>query len=99
LLIETKFIAVDVSIQPIHRFEQATKFGILRRECRQPFADCLAFPPPFLADWRELVMVKPRSNVIWRRVRKRIVREQREGSWIIVQKFPNKMQCPRVLLG
>ena len=36
---------------------------------------------------------------MWRRVWKRIVRQQRERAGIVVQKFPDKMQRPRVFGG
>jgi len=32
LLVETKFVTVEVSIQPIHCFEQMAKLGTVRRE-------------------------------------------------------------------
>src|SRR5262249_21981387 len=63
-LTETKFGPVEVSIQPIHRFEQATEFRVLRRESRQPFADWFAFPPSFFAQRRESITIESRSDVV-----------------------------------
>src|SRR5947208_6318550 len=84
-------------IQPIHRPEQAAKLGVVCGKSRQPFADLLAIPPSFLAKRREPVAIKSRPNIMRRRVGKWIVREERERTAIVMQKFPNKMDRPRIL--
>src|SRR6266496_4490283 len=96
---QSKFASGALSVQPIHRFEQPTKLRIIRRQRRQPFTNWLAFPPPFFAQRREPITIKSRPNVTRRRVRKGTVREQRQRACIVMEKFPNKMQCPRVFAG
>ena len=86
-------------VHPIHRFEQPVKLGIVRREGGQPSADWFAFPPCFLTNWREMITIKSRANVMRRRVGKGIVRKERERAAIVMQKFPNKMQRPRIFGG
>src|SRR6266853_1633074 len=87
------------SIEPFHLVEQTPKPGIVCRERRQPFADSFAFPPRLLPDRREPIPVKSHSNVMRRRIRKRIIRQERECAAIVVQKFPDKTQRPRIIGG
>src|ERR687888_804270 len=86
---QSKFGTGELSIQPIHRFEQPTKLGIFGRQRRQPFADWLALPPPFFAQRHEAITIKSRPNVTRWRGPKWIVSEERERAWIVMQKFPN----------
>src|ERR1700730_2941681 len=94
-----EFVTIRLSVQPIHRFEQATELRVVHRQSRQPFANWLAFPPRFLADWSESITIKSRTNAVRWHVWKGIVSEERERAWIVVQKFPSKMQCPRIFVG
>src|SRR5205085_4451084 len=86
-----------ISIEPIHRLEQTPQLRIVCVKRRQPFADSLAFPPLCVAKGREAVTIKSRANVARRRVWKGIARQKRECAAIVVQKFPDKMQRPRVI--
>ena len=87
------------SIEPIHCFQQPPKLWIICGERGQPFPDWFPFPPRFLATRRELITIKSRANVMRRRVGKGIVCQERECAAIVVQKFPYKMQRPRIFCG
>src|SRR5207248_10373700 len=71
-------------IEPVHRGEDTTEFSILDRQSGQPFADRFAFPPRSIANLRESITVKPRADVMGRRVGTRIIGEERERAPIVV---------------
>src|SRR6266850_3219602 len=87
------------SVQPIHRVQQTPKLRVAYVQRGQPFADSFAFPPRFVANWRKLIAIQPCSNVMRRRVGKGIVRQERQRAAIVMQKFPYKMQRPRIVGG
>src|SRR6266404_6484687 len=87
---------VDLLIEPVHRAEQAAELGVVRGQSGQPFADWFAFPPGAVADRCKLVTIESRADIMRRRVRKWIAGEKRERAAIVVQKFPNEMQRPRI---
>src|SRR5919106_6830326 len=84
-------------LEPTHRLKQPPKLRIVIGEYRQPFSDWFALPPRFLANRRKSIAIQSCSNVTWRRVREGIVGKQRQRATIVVQKFPDKMQGPRIL--
>ena len=51
-----------------------------------------------LAGRRELVLVKPRADVMRRRIRERVVRQQRERAGVVVEELPDEMERPWVFL-
>src|SRR5438128_11892556 len=95
----TEFVIVDLSIEPIHRSEQTAKLGVVCGESRQPFIYWFAFPPCFVAQRSKLVTIESRTNIMRRRIGKRIIGKKRERTAIVVQKLPDEMQCPRVFGG
>src|SRR6266699_1055605 len=84
-------------IQPIHRPEQTAKLCVVNRESGQPFANWFALPPSGIANRREMITIQPRANITGRRGGKWIVGKEREGAAIVVQEFPDKMQCPWIV--
>src|SRR5439155_14206669 len=54
-------------------------------------------PACFVAERRELVTIKSCADIVRRRIGKRIVREERERAAIVVPKFPDEVQRPRIL--
>ena len=66
-------------------------------ERRQPFTDSFALPPGLVTNRRKLIAVKPCADVMRWCIGKGIIREEREGAAIVMQKFPDKVQRPRIL--
>src|ERR1051326_8802872 len=54
-------------------------------------------PPHFVAGRSEMISIQPRADVTRRFVRKRIVIDERERAGIVMQKFPDEMERPRIL--
>src|SRR5438132_7047856 len=94
------FIAfARASIQPIHCCKKTAELAVVARKSGQPFAEQFAFPPCSISDRREFVAIKSCADVMRRCIREWIVGQQGERTLIVAQKFPNKMQCPRIFGG
>src|SRR5437773_4263580 len=84
-------------IKPVHRPEQTAKLCVVGRKRGQPFAHSLALPPSRIANRREMISIQPRANITGRRGGKWIIGKERERVAIVVQEFPDKMQCPWIV--
>jgi len=80
----------------MHRSEEAAELGVIGGESGEPFTDRFASPPGAIAGRRKLVAIKARSDVMRRRVGKWIAGQERERAGIVVEKFPDEMERPRI---